>query len=108
MDPGVERGFATETADRFVGFGKNILEQIIRVLVIRGHVVNQAVKARGVFHYQLIEGAGVPILCTRDQLLIFIGSWLVHCPSPSLNIRAGNRRRSAAGRAYTGWGRRRL
>src|SRR5213078_242158 len=92
MDPGIERGFATETADRFVGLGKNILKEIVRVLVIRGHVVDQTVKARGVFYHQLIEGAGIPILCTRDQLLIFIGSWLVHCPSPSFNIRAGNRR----------------
>src|SRR5207302_7826823 len=77
---------------RFVGLGKDILEQVVRILVIRGHVIDQAVQARGVFHHQLIEGAGIPILGTRDQLLIFIGSWLVHCPSFSFNIRAGNRR----------------
>src|SRR5207248_7599572 len=74
MDPGVEGGFAAETADRFVGFGKNILEEIVRVLVIRGHVVDQPVKARGVFHHQLVERTGIAILRARDQLLVFIRS----------------------------------
>src|SRR5258708_40106971 len=94
MDPGIEGGFAAETADRFVGFGKNILEEIVRVLVIRGHVVDQPVKAWGVFHHQLVERTGIAILRTRDQLLVFIRSWLVHGPFPFLNIRTGNRRRS--------------
>jgi hypothetical protein len=40
----------------------------------------------------LVERTGMPILRTRDQLLVFIRSWLVHGPFPFLNIRTGNRR----------------
>ena len=78
VDPGVERRFAAETADRFVGLGENILEQIVRVLVIRGHVVDQAVKARGIFHDELVERGGVARLGARDKLLVFVGSRLIH------------------------------
>jgi hypothetical protein len=39
----------------------------------------------------LVERTGIAILRARDQLLVFIRSWLVHGPFP-LNIRTGNRR----------------
>ena len=59
MNPCVKRRLATEPADRAVGFGEDILQKIVRVLVVRGHVVNQAVKTRGIFDDQFIEGAGI-------------------------------------------------
>src|SRR4029450_9372773 len=34
MNPGIKGRLATEPADRFVGLGKNILQEIVRVLVV--------------------------------------------------------------------------
>src|SRR5206468_8379267 len=92
MNPCVERRFATEPADRAVGFGENVLQKIVRVLVVRGHVVNQAVKTRGVFDDQFIEGAGIARLRTFYQLLIWIDPRLVHCLAPRLTTSPETRR----------------
>ena len=59
MDPGVKGRFAAKAADGLVRLGKNVLEQIVRVLVVRGHVVDEAVEPRRVFDDELVKGAGV-------------------------------------------------
>ena len=92
MNPCIKGGFATEPADRAVGFGKNVLQKIVRVLVIRGHVVHQAVKTRGVFDDQFVEGAGIARLRTLYQLLIWIDPRLVHCLALRLSTSAEARR----------------
>jgi hypothetical protein len=85
MNPCVKGRFAAEPADCAVRFGENILQKIVRVLVVRGHVVHQAVKTRGVFNDQFIESAGIARLRTLYQLLIWIHPWLVHCLASRLS-----------------------
>jgi len=46
MNPRIKGRFAAEPADCAVRFGENILQKIVRVLVVRAHVVHQAVKTR--------------------------------------------------------------
>src|SRR5437763_13351258 len=56
MDPSVKGRLPPEAADRLVSLRKNVLQQVVRVLMVRGHVVNQTVETRRVFYEQLIEG----------------------------------------------------
>src|SRR6266550_2879611 len=49
MNPGIKGRFTPEPADRFVRLGKNILQKVIRILVVRGHVVDQTVQTRRIF-----------------------------------------------------------
>jgi hypothetical protein len=49
MNPGVKRRFAAESTDCFVRFSKDILQKIVRILVVRGHVIHQAVETRRIF-----------------------------------------------------------
>ena len=62
MDPSVERRFPAKTADRLVSLGENVLQQVVRVLVVRGHVVDQPVETWRIFHDQIVERARVPRL----------------------------------------------
>src|SRR5207249_6004760 len=78
MNPGVKRGFAPESADGFVCFGEDVLQKVIRVLVVRRHVVNEAVQTRRVFDHQFVESGSLARLRAFHQLLIWVSSWLVH------------------------------
>src|SRR5207244_4784490 len=79
MSAAVERRFPPKTADLFVSLGENVLQKIVRVLVVRAHVVNETVEARRVFDDQFVKRGGIARLRALHQLLIWIGSWLVHC-----------------------------
>ena len=50
VQPGVKAGFPLEPLDGAESLGKDVLEQIVGVLVVRGHVVNQPVKPWAVAH----------------------------------------------------------
>ncbi len=70
VQPSVEAGFSLEPFDRSVRFGENILKEIASVLMIRGHVVDEAVKARTVLAHQVIEGTRISPLGQGNQIFI--------------------------------------
>ena len=70
MHPGVKRGFPLEAFDRSVGLGEDILEEVVRILVTRRHIVDQAVKPWTEPHHQLVKSPSIPRLCAGDQLTV--------------------------------------
>jgi TolA-binding protein len=70
MDPRVEAGFAAESPDRAEGFCEDILEEVVGVFVVGGHVVDKAVESGAVAQHQLVEGLGFPLLGAGDQFLV--------------------------------------
>ena len=73
VHPGVEARFSAEIADRAVGLGEDILKQIVGVLVVGGHVVDQTIEPGTVSHHQLIECRRIPSLGSGDQFQVVIG-----------------------------------
>ena len=92
MNPGVKRGFAAEPANRFVSFGENVLQKVVRVLVVGRHVVDQPVEPWRIFDHEIIERAGIACLRALYQLLVWVASWLIHRLALRLNTRLQTRR----------------
>src|SRR5689334_22248778 len=67
--------------------------------MVRGHVVNQSVKTWRIFHDQIVEGAGIALLSTGDQLLVFVLARFVHRLLFRLSISTGTGRQQIGDRA---------
>jgi hypothetical protein len=92
MNPGVKRGFSAEPANRFIGFSENVLQKVVRVLVVGRHVVDQPVEAWCVLDYKIVERTGLSRLGALYQILVWVASWLVHRLALRLNTRLKTRR----------------
>ena len=77
VNPGVKARFALKITDRPIGLGKDILKQIIGILMIGGHVIDQTIDSWRIPDHKLVEGAWVPALSPGDQFLVVIGGDLL-------------------------------
>ncbi len=71
MHPSRETGSTPESAEGPVGFGPDVLEQIVGVLVVGGHVIHEAVQFRAVFEHQLVECGGIAALGAIHPCVVF-------------------------------------
>ncbi len=105
MDPGVKARLAAEAFDGAVGFGPDVLQQIVRVLVVRGHVIDQAVEAGAVFDDQFVESRGVARLGPGDEFVILFSTRVFsHCSRLRSRLchGRGSRFRARVGRSRPG------
>ena len=58
--------------ERPVGLREDILEQVVGVLLVGGHVVDQAVKLAAVLDHKFVERLGVTLLGAPDKFVIWI------------------------------------
>jgi hypothetical protein len=61
VNPGVKRGLSAKSFEGAVGLGEDVLEKVVCVLVIRGHVVDEAVQFGGILHHELVKSGGVSL-----------------------------------------------
>src|SRR5579862_9276935 len=78
MDPGIETRFSPEALDGTVRLREDVLEEVVGVLVVGGHVVNETVKPGAVFAHQLVERRGVTRLGAGDEFVVNLPGILVH------------------------------
>ena len=78
VHPGVETGFSLKSLDGPVGLGKHLLQQVVGVLVVGGHVVHQAVKPGIIAPDQIIKRLWVAGLCAGNQFQIRRFRGIVH------------------------------
>ena len=72
VDPSVKARLTTESVDRAVRLRPDILEKVVRVLVVRGHVVHETVQAGAVLDDQLVKRRRIARLSAGDQLSILL------------------------------------
>ena len=73
IDPSVEGRVALEFSQGLICAGKDLLQQIVGVLLVGGHVVDEAVKLVAILEDQGIKRAGVALLGTRYEVLVRVG-----------------------------------
>src|SRR5262245_56366553 len=89
MYPSVKARLSTEAANGAIRFREDFLEEVIGVLVVRGHVIDESVEPRAVTHDELIERLGLTSLCTGDQFVIVGFRNCIHSGKNPIDIRRG-------------------
>ena len=72
IDPRVECGLPLKADQRPVGLGKDVLKQVIGVLMIGRHVVDQPIKLGAVLPHQIIKSGGIPPSGALNQPFVFV------------------------------------
>ncbi len=70
VEPGVEGGFAAEFFDGPVGFGEDVLEEIVGIFAVGGHGVDEPVEFGGKFDDEAVKGGGIAFLSEPDEFLV--------------------------------------
>ena len=100
MYPGVETGFAAKAVDGAICLGKYLKEEVVRIFVIRCHVVDQRVDARTIFLPEEVEGSSFAALSPANQRFVVGQILVVHgpllCEIRMLNARIRKRLDSSA------------
>jgi hypothetical protein len=84
--PGVKARLAAEPVNRAIRLSEDFKEQVVRILVIRGHIVNQRVDAGAILLPEQIESPSLAVLGPADQcfvvrqVLLFHGALLFEIP----------------------------
>mgnify|MGYP007028589883 CR=1 FL=1 len=75
VNPRVEAALAPEAFQIPEGPGKNFLEEIVGILPMAGHVINQRVETLAVFEHESVEGRAIAFLRALHEhaVLLFIG-----------------------------------